>query len=418
MAQAARAAPPPPTPPRPSDLLLHSKAVLITEGYQAGVPLLKRALSAYRTGDISPEEEMWQACHAAGLVWDYDSWRGLSDRWIEVARDAGALTALPLAFTMRAMPHLFAGEFAAATAMVAQVESVSQAIGISIAPLAALALAVFRGRDDEAVELIETATTDAERRGEGAWLPFVQWATAVLCNGLGHYEKALAAAQQVSRDSLAGLRLEANWALVELIEAAARSGMPDRAAGALQQLSATTRASGTDWARGIEARSRALVSDGDEAEVCYREAIDVLGRTPLRVDLGRAQLVYGEWLRRQRRIREAREQLRRAHQLFTGFGMAAFAERARAELRAAGAHVLKRTGETPDVLTAQEELIARLATGGASNAQIAGQLYISPATVAYHLGKVFAKLSINSRSQLAAALPTHPDTAQPAVSHG
>jgi len=186
----------------------------------------------------------------------------------------------------------------------------------------------------------------------------------------------------------------------------------------LQQLSATTRASGTDWARGIEARSRALVSDGDEAEVCYREAIDVLGRTPLRVDLGRAQLVYGEWLRRQRRIREAREQLRRAHQLFTGFGMAAFAERARAELRAAGAHVLKRTGETPDVLTAQEELIARLATGGASNAQIAGQLYISPATVAYHLGKVFAKLSINSRSQLAAALPTQPDTAQPAVPHG
>ena len=319
---------------------------------------------------------------------------------------------------MRAMPHLFAGEFAAATAMVAQVESVSQAIGISIAPLAALALAVFRGRDDEAVELIETATTDAERRGEGSWLAVVQWATAVLHNGLGHYEKALVAAQQGSQDSIAEFRIVARWAVVELVEAAARSGMRERAPDALQQLSATTRASGTDWARGIEARSRALVSDGDEAEARYREAIDILGRTPLRVDRGRAQLLYGEWLRRQRRIRDARDQLRQAHQLFTGFGMQAFAERARAELRAAGAHVLKRTGETPDVLTAQEELIARLATRGASNAQIAGQLYLSPATVAYHLGKVFAKLSISSRSQLAGALPAQPDTAQPATPHG
>jgi DNA-binding CsgD family transcriptional regulator len=240
----------------------------------------------------------------------------------------------------------------------------------------------------------------------------------VLYNGLGHYEKALAAAQQGSQDSATGLRLAADWAAVELIEAAARSGMPERAADALQQLAATTRASGTDWARGIEARSRALVSDGDDAEACYREAIDVLGRTPLRVELGRAQLLYGEWLRRQRRIREAREQLRRAHQLFTGFGMAAFAERARVELRASGAQVLKRTGGTPDVLTAQEALIARLAVGGASNSQIAGQLFISPATVAYHLSKVFAKLSISSRSQLAGALPSEPDIAQPAIPHG
>jgi len=206
--------------------------------------------------------------------------------------------------------------------------------------------------------------------------------------------------------------------VVELVEAAARSGMPGRAADALQQLAVTTRASGTNWARGIEARSRALVSDGDEAEACYREAIEVLVRTPLRVELGRAQLLYGEWLRRQRRIREARDQLRRAHQLFTGFGMEAFAERARAEVRATGVRVLKRTGVTPDVLTAQEALIARLAAAGASNSQIASQLFISPATVAYHLSKVFAKLGISSRSQLAGALPTQPDTSQPAIPHG
>jgi DNA-binding CsgD family transcriptional regulator len=389
-------------------------ALLVTEGFPAGAPVLKRALSAFLAAGVSPEEGLWQACHSAGLVWDYDSWQALSDRQIEVARDAGAFTALPSAFTMRAMPHLFAGEFTAATAMVAQVESVSQASGISIARYAALALAVFRGREAEAAELTANITTDA-KRGEGAGLPFVRWATAVLCNSLGRYEKALAAAQQVSQDSLAGLRLEANWALVELIEAAARSGMPERAVGALQRLAATTRASGTDWARGIEARSRALVSDGDDADARYREAIDVLGRTPLRVELGRAQLLYGEWLRRQRRIREAREQLRRAHQLFAGSGMEAFAERARIELRAAGARVLKRTAGRPDVLTAQEELIARLASGGASNAQIAGQLFLSPATIAYHLSKVFAKLGISSRGQLARALPAQPDAAQPAI---
>ena len=177
---------------------------------------------------------------------------------------------------------------------------------MSVMRYAALALAVFRGREAETAELTASATTDAKRRGEGAWLPFVRWVTAVLCNSLGRYEKALTAAEQCSQGSPAGLHLEANWALVELIEAAARSGMPERAADALQRLAATTRASGTDWARGIEARSRALISDGDEAEACYREAIDVLGRTPLRVDLGRAQLLYGEWLRRQRRTRAHR----------------------------------------------------------------------------------------------------------------
>jgi DNA-binding CsgD family transcriptional regulator len=241
----------------------------------------------------------------------------------------------------------------------------------------------------------------------------------VLYNSLGQYEKALAAAQQGSLvDSFDSLQLTVKWATVEFIEAAVRSGMPEHAAGALQRLSQTTRASGTDWARGIEARSCALVSEGEAAEACYREAIDYLGRTPLRVDLGRAHLLYGEWLRRQRRIRDARDQLRRAHTLFTGFGMEAFAERARIELRATGAQALRRTAGPPDVLTPQEALIARLASAGASNAQIAAQLFISPATVAYHLSKVFAKLGISSRSQLASALPAQPDAAPAATSQG
>jgi len=421
VAEAARAAPSPPGSPRAADLLLDGTAVLITEGYPAGAPMLKRAVSAFRAGEISPEEGLrwlWQACLSAGLIWDFDSWQVLADRQIKVARDAGAVTALPLAVNMRAIQHLFVGEFAAATSLVAELESVSQAIGISVARHAALGLAVFRGREAEATELVAASTQDAERRGEGAWLNFIRWATAVLCNSLGQYEKALAAAQQASQDSIAGPHMAARWAAVELIEAAVRSGMPEHAAGPLQRLAQTTRASGTDWARGIEARSRALVSEGKNAEACYLEAIDYLGRTPLRVDLGRAHLLYGEWLRRQRRIRDGRDQLRRAYTLFSGFGMEAFAERARIELRATGAHALKRKAGTPDVLTAQEALIARLASEGASNPQIAAQLYISPATVAYHLSKVFAKLGISSRSQLARTLPAQPDAGRAATPHG
>jgi DNA-binding CsgD family transcriptional regulator len=229
----------------------------------------------------------------------------------------------------------------------------------------------------------------------------VQWAAAVLGNSLGRYEEALAAAQRASEDSPAARF--AGWALAELVEAAVRSAVPERAAGALQRLSGIARACGTDWALGAEARSRALVSDGAAAENLYREAIDRFGRAGLRVDLARARLIYGEWLRRQRRRRDARDQLGRAYQIFDSIGAAAFAERARIELRATGARALKRTTGTPDVLTAQEALIARLASQGASNPQIAAQLFISPATVAYHLGKVFAKLGISSRSQLARA---------------
>ena len=403
VAEAALATPPP-RPARGPDLLLDGLALLVCEGYPAGAPVLRQAVSAFRGTDVSREEELrwlWLACQAAGIVWDHASWDVLSDRQVTLARDAGALVALPIAFNTRAGVYLFAGEFTEDASMAAQAESVTEATGSSIAPYGTLALAVLRGREAEAAHLIQTATDDVGRRGEGLGLSSVQWAAAVLCNSLGRYEHALAAAQRASEDSPA-VRF-ASWALVELVEAAVRSAVPERAAGALQRLSGIARACGTDWALGAEARSRALVSDGAAAEKLYREAIDRFGRTRLCVELGRAHLVYGEWLRRQRRRRDARDQLASAYQIFDSVGAAAFAERARIELRATGGHARQHTVATPDTLTAQEALIARLAGEGTSNPEIAAQLFISPATVAYHLRKVFTKLGISSRNQLAPA---------------
>jgi DNA-binding CsgD family transcriptional regulator len=419
VADAARAAPKPPGPARGPDLLLDGLALLICEGYPAGAPVLHQAVSAFRGPDVSAEEELrwlWLACHVAGMVWDHASWDVLSDRQVTLARDAGALFALPIAFNTRSAAHLFAGEFTEAASMVAQAESVIEATGSNIAPYGPLGLAVFRGQETQAAQLIQAITDDARRRGEGRVLSFVQWAAAVLFNSLGRYEEALTAAQQASEDSPAVQF--ASWALVELIEAAVRSAVPERAASALQRLSGIARACGTDWALGAEARSRALLSAGSAAENLYREAIDRFGRTRQRVELARAHLLYGEWLRRQRRRRDARDQLGRAYQILDSAGAAAFAERARIELRATGAQALKRTTGTPDVLTAQEALIARLASQGTSNPQIAAQLFISPATVAYHLGKVFAKLGISSRSQLAPALPARQGAAPPVTPQG
>ena len=419
VAEAARAAPPPPGPPRGPDLLLDGLALLVTEGYPAGAPVLRQAVSAFRRPDVSAEEGLrwlWLASRAAWMVWDYPSWDVLSDRQVTLASDAGALFALPLAFNMRAGVHVFAGEFTEAASMVAQAESVIEVTGSSLAPYGSLALAVFRGGEAQAAQLIQTATDDVGRRGEGRALSLMDWADAVLCNSLGRYEEALAAAQRASEDSLAVQFT--GWALVELVEAAVRSGVPERAAGALQRLCGIARACGTDWVLGAEARSRALVSDGAAAEILYREAIDRFGRTRLRVDLARARLLYGEWLRRQRRRRDARDQLGTAHEIFDSVGAAAFAERARTELRATGGHARQQTAETPDTLTAQEALIARLAGDGASNPEIAAQLFISPATVAYHLRKVFTKLGISSRNQLAPALPARPGAAPPVTPQG
>jgi DNA-binding CsgD family transcriptional regulator len=400
-ARAARAAPPSSQPPRPSDLLLDGLALLITEGYAAGTPTLKMAVSAFRGEDMDRGEGrrwLWLASRVAAFLWDDEAWDVLSARFVQLARDAGALSMLPLALTTRAGVQVFSGELAATASLVEEVVAVNEATGSSLAPYAGLARLTFQGRAAEAARLIDSATSDVLRRGEGQGLTFIHWVTAVLNNGLGRYEEALDAAQQAAEDRHASWWR--NWGLVELIEAAARTGERELAADGLSRLLQTTAASGTDWALGIQARSRALLSDSETAELFYREAIERLQRTRVRVELARAHLLYGEWLRRERRRLDAREQLRRAHELFAEFGMEAFAERARVELGATGERARKRTVETRDDLTPQEAQISRLAADGATNQEIAAQLFISPSTVDYHLRKAFRKLGVKSRHQL------------------
>ncbi|MDX6527630.1 MAG: hypothetical protein QOI43_3141, partial [Gaiellales bacterium] len=261
----------------------------------------------------------------------------------------------------------------------------------------------------QASQLIETSAKDLVRRGVGVGPAVLQWATALLDNGLGRYEDALAAAQRAGEDSHE--LVFPTWAAVELIEAATRSGVPERAAGALERLSDSTRASGSDWALGTEACARALLSDGETAEGLYREALDRLGRTRVRVALARAHLLYGEWLRRERRRMDARDQLRTAHEMFVAMGAEGFAERARRELLATGETARKRAVHTSSQLTAQEAQVARLARDGLSNPEIGARLFISPRTVQYHLRKVFTKLGVNSRMQLDRVLPSDPNVA-------
>jgi DNA-binding CsgD family transcriptional regulator len=400
-ARAARAAPPPSRPPYASDLLLDGLALLITEGYAAGTPMLRRAVNAFRGEDIRGEQgHRWLslASRVAAFLWDDEAWDAISARFAQLARDAGALSVLPLALTSRAGVHVFAGEFATAASLVEEVAAVNEATGGRLTPWAALARLTYEGRPAEGFQLIEAATKELAGRGEGQGLTFIHWVTAVLQNGLGRYEEAFAAAQQAGEDTHPSWWRNYGW--VELIEAAVRSGKPEPAVAALGRLSQATGTSGTDWALGVEARSRALLSDGEVAEALYREAIERLARTRVRVELARGHLLYGEWLRRERRRLDAREQLRTAHELFTQFGMEAFAERARVELEATGEHARKRTVETLDDLTPREAQIAHIAADGATNQEIASQLFISPRTVDYHLRKAFRKLGVKSRHQL------------------
>jgi DNA-binding CsgD family transcriptional regulator/tetratricopeptide (TPR) repeat protein len=406
VAEAARAAPPPSQPPRAPDLLLDGLALLITEGLAAAAPTLKRAVSAFSGEGISAEEEerwLWLVWPSAPILWDDEAWHKLTTRGVQLARDAGALGVLPLALQQRAGLQLFEGRFAAAASLCDEAAAIAEAVGGALPPYVPLAIAAYRGREGEASELVETSIRDVMRRGEGLGLTFVPWATAVLYNGLARYEDALAAAQRACEDP--DQQVWPMLAAIELIEAATRSGVPENAAGALERLSHSTRASGSDWALGIEAYARALISDRETAERLYCEALDLLGRTRVRVALARAHLVYGEWLRRERRRTDAREQLRTAYEMFATMGAEAFAERAERELRATGETARKRTVETRGELTPQEDQVATLARDGLSNADIGARLFISPRTVQYHLRKVFTKLGISSRQQLDRALP-------------
>jgi DNA-binding CsgD family transcriptional regulator/tetratricopeptide (TPR) repeat protein len=410
-AEAARAAPPASQPPGADDLLLDGLALLITEGHAAAAPTLKQALSTFSSEHVSTDEAvrwLWLAGPAAQILWDDESWDALSSRHVQLAREAGALGVLPMALGQRAALHLFEGDFVAAACLIDEAGTVTEATGSELPPYAPLGLAAFRGRELEAAELIETSTKDVVRRGEGVGLILVEWATSVLDNGLGHYEDALVAAQRAGDGTN---KLFSAWAAVELIEAATRSGAPERGAAALERLSESTRASGSEWALGIEACARALLSDGETAEGLYREALDRLGRTRVRIALARAHLLYGEWLRRKRRRTDAREQLRTANEMFVAMGAEAFAERAGRELLATGETAGKRRVVTSSQLTAQEAQVAQLARDGLSNPEIGTRLFISPRTVQYHLQKVFTKLGINSRVQLDRVLPSDPDVA-------
>ncbi len=407
LSKAALAGPAPHRPPRPTELLLQGMATLHIDGHAAAAPIFKAALSAFREdAAVPPEESRWLllACRAAWDLWDEESYRLLATRELQRARDAGALTATPLLLSTISNIHVVCGELSTAESLLDELRATTAATGIVAHRYVEILVAALRGREPELSALIEDFTKDAEARGEGFALAFARQACAVLYNGLGRYEEAFAAVREAV-DVAPYSELSMPSAVAELVEAAARAGERRIAERALERLTLSTRPSGSDWALGVEARSRALLSNGDAAERLYQEAIERLRRTRVRVQLARTHLLYGEWLRRERRRLDAREQLRTALELFTSMGAEAFAARAERELMATGERVRKRRIETREQLTAQEIQIARFARDGLSNADIGARLFISQHTVAYHLRKVFAKLDITSRSQLDRVLP-------------
>ena len=413
VALAARAAPPPSHPPCAPDLFLDGLAAHFCDGYAAGLPILRRALTLFGA-DMSAAEELrwlWLAGITALHVWDDEDWDALTDRHVQLAREAGALSELPLALTSRILSELFAGELTVAATLTDEVRAATEATGSNLAPYGALFLAAVRGREADASALIETNRKDIERRGVGVGVTTTAWARAVLYNGLGRYEWALDAAQQATDYPL---DIGTSYlALGELVEAAMRTGTHEIAADAHRRLVEVTHPSGTDWALGVEARARALLSGAEPADDLYREAIERLSRTRVRLEVARTHLLYGEWLRRENRRVDAREQLRAAHELFTSMGAGGFAGRAGRELLATGETVRRRTVQTAGELTAQEAQIARLARDGLSNPEIGTRLFISPRTVQYHLRKVFTKLDISSRKQLGNVLASDPTAIVP-----
>ena len=407
VARSAETAPRPPGVPTPTDLLLDWLVEHFNRGYVTALPALRNVLAAFDSEMSADEELRWVflASTAAYYAWDDDRSRSLSDRFVELARSTGVLSELPIALSFRAIALLFHGDLAGAASVIDELQVAREATGSSLAPYAELGLAALRGDQKRAIALIDATVAEVRVRGEGNGITVAWWAEAVLHNGIGDYGKALEAAERA-----AGFPPElgsSNWALPELVEAAARSGAKQTATEAAARLVELTTASGTDWALGLGARAQALIGDSDVADRFYRESIECLGRTRVRGELARSHLLYGEWLRRERRRTDARNHLRIADELFATMGMEAFAQRARRELKATGAATQDHRHATDDRrLTAQEGQVARLAREGLSNPEIGARLFISARTVQYHLSKVFAKLNISSRSQLDRVLPT------------
>jgi DNA-binding CsgD family transcriptional regulator len=424
-AEAARAAPPAPDPPRAVDVVLDALALWFTEGHAAAAPTLTRALGLLVSLDAGVGEDrrsLWSAGGRASAIvamelWDFESWHALASRQVQIARDLGALAQLQFALARLGLYHVLAGQLAEAARLIEEERLIAYATGNPpIGGYAAVVLAAWEGRGQEPSELIGATVPGATGRGAGRLAGFSAYASAVLGNGLGRYDSARDAAREVFQREELGL---GHLVVAELAEAAARTDDVAAVRGVLDWLSERTRVNPTEWALGIEARVRALLSDGEAADGFYRESVERLGRTRIRAELARSRLLYGEWLRRQGRRTDAREQLRTAHRMLEEMGMAAFAERARRELRATGETARKRTapavrtGAAAEVLTAQEARVARLARDGLSNPEIGARLFISPRTAQYHLSSVFTKLGISSRSQLDRVMPADPDTADP-----
>jgi DNA-binding CsgD family transcriptional regulator len=391
-------------------LLLSGLALQVTEGYAVAVPTLRRAVRGFLavpvpTGDTSAA--LWLACRTAMNLWDDESWYQLAGRMVRSARDGGALTGSPLSALVAST--LLAGDFAEAAALIEETNMITALAGTVVSMHGPMALAAWQGRDPlTAVSAQALAATAGAAAATGGTVGTISsYTTALYCNGIGRYRDALTAASIASEQAeVLGFAL---WALPELVEAAARSGSREVAAQALERLRSTTGPSATDWARGIEARCHALVlADGNDpaTEAHYTESIDRLGQTRVAAHLARSRLLYGEWLRREKRRIDARAQLRIAHEMFAQMGADAFAARTERELAATGERVRKRDVQPVVELTPQEAQIARLASDGQSNPEIAAQLFLSPRTVEYHLHKIFSKLDITARGQLARALDT------------
>ncbi len=408
-AEAARAAPPGPEPPRTVDVLLDAFAIRVAEGHAAAAPALRRALEAVLA--LEPTSDIgrwtWLTGFRAGAVaalelWDADAWHALAERQVRVARDTGALVRLQFALHFLSSSHLLAGDLAAAARAIEEERAIAEATGTSPVASTEMTLAAWRGQEASTSALIERDRREASARGIGRMHHFATYAASVLYNGIGRYDAAHDAARRAFEQDHLGY---IPFVVPEVAEAASRTGDTALLQATLEWMSERTSAMPTDWALGIDARVRALASEGDEAERFYRESIERLARTRLRVELARARLLYGEWLRRQGRRVDAREQLRVAREMRLSIGAEGFAERARHELLATGEKVRKRRDDTRDELTPQEEHIARLARDGRTNPEIGAELFLSPRTVEWHLKKVFTKLGISSRRALRDALP-------------
>jgi DNA-binding CsgD family transcriptional regulator len=389
-------------PPRTVDVVLDAFAIRVTDGYAAAAPTLARALEHLLAMDVSDQDVGRSLSLSSGRnsnivaleMWNDQALHLLATRQVQVARDTGALVHLQFALSFLARSHMLAGELTAAALMIDEARLIAEATGNPTLVNAPMILAAWRGEESQASELIEATSEEATTR---RWTSN-NYARSVLYNGLGRHDAARDAAWEALRPDPIGY---GSLLMPELAEAASRTADRAMLEFALEWLSERTRVISSGWAGGIEARVRALLSEGEVAESLYRESIADLTGTRVRVELARTQLLYGEWLRRERRRLDARQHLRIALEAFTSMGVEAFARRAERELLATGERARKRTVDTLDQLTPQETQIARLAASGLPNRDIAAQLFISPSTVEYHLRKAFRKLGVKSRTQLA-----------------